>query len=148
MPRWRGAFVGAMLAASLLSVEVSAPAAGAASDAAQRPAQGGDGAADRAGRANRAGPSDQDLVAVTGDQHGAGPGQPARDLEPVLRRVGCARAERRNCEVTGTPEGRYPTSNYGFDVHIDTGLDNIVGNFQALLAQHRERDLARRCCSS
>jgi hypothetical protein len=44
-------------------------------------------------------------------------------------------AERRNCRVTGTPEGRYPTSNYGFDVHIDTGVDNIVGNFQALLAQ-------------
>jgi hypothetical protein len=45
-----------------------------------------------------------------------------------------AGAERRNCRVTGTPEGRYPTSNYGFDIHIDTGLDNIVGNFQALLA--------------
>jgi hypothetical protein len=43
--------------------------------------------------------------------------------------------QRRNCHVTGTPEGRYPTSNYGFEIHIDTGLDNIVGNFQALLAQ-------------
>jgi hypothetical protein len=43
--------------------------------------------------------------------------------------------ERSNCRVTGTPEGRYPTSNYGFDEHIDTGLDNIIGNFQALLAQ-------------
>jgi len=46
-----------------------------------------------------------------------------------------ARAQRRNCRVTGTPEGRYPVSNYGLDIHVDTGLDNIIGNFQALLAQ-------------
>jgi hypothetical protein len=44
-------------------------------------------------------------------------------------------AERRNCHTTGTPEGRYPTSNYGFDVHIDTGLDNVSGNFASMLAQ-------------
>lgn len=43
--------------------------------------------------------------------------------------------QRTNCEVTGSPEGRYPSSNYSIDVHVDTGLDNIVGNFQALLAQ-------------
>ena len=43
--------------------------------------------------------------------------------------------QRTNCEATGAPEGRYPSSNYSIDVHIDTGLDNIVGNFQTLLAQ-------------
>jgi hypothetical protein len=44
-------------------------------------------------------------------------------------------AQRRNCHTTGTPEGRYPTSNFGFDVHIDTGLDNVSGNFASMLAQ-------------
>jgi hypothetical protein len=47
-------------------------------------------------------------------------------------------AERRNCRVTGTPESHFPTSNYGFEIHIDTGLDNIVGNFQTLLAHLAE----------
>ncbi len=51
---------------------------------------------------------------------------------------GLGSGERRNCQITGTPEGRYPTSNYGFDIHIDTGLDNIVGNFQTLLAHLAE----------
>jgi hypothetical protein len=66
--------------------------------------------------------------------------QPTGSVNPLaIRNPFCdeslASAERHNCQVTGTPEGRYPTSNYGFDIHIDTGLDNIVGNFQALLAQ-------------
>ena len=43
--------------------------------------------------------------------------------------------QRANCDATGAPEGRYPSSNYSIDVHVDTGLDNVIGNFQALLAQ-------------
>jgi hypothetical protein len=33
------------------------------------------------------------------------------------------------CRDTGTPEGLYPASNYGFDVFIDTGIDAPTGTF-------------------
>jgi len=54
---------------------------------------------------------------------------------PFCDAGGLERAQRRNCRVTGTPEGRYPTSNHGFDIHIDTGLDNVSGNFASMIAQ-------------
>lgn len=74
-------------------------------------------------------------VEVSGDQNaGYGSANPLV-VENPLCSEGLRRSERRNCRMTGTPEGRYPASNYGLEAHIDTGLDNIVGNFQALLAQ-------------
>ncbi|GIK77725.1 MAG: hypothetical protein BroJett022_14150 [Actinomycetes bacterium] len=74
-------------------------------------------------------------VEVSGEQNaGYGSANPLV-VENPLCSEGLRRAERRNCRMTGTPEGRYPASNYGLEAHIDTGLDNIVGNFQALLAQ-------------
>lgn len=42
---------------------------------------------------------------------------------------------RENCLRTGTPEGTFPASNYGLDVHIDTGITAIVDNFRHLVAQ-------------
>jgi hypothetical protein len=42
-----------------------------------------------------------------------------------------ARATRTSCEVTGTPETTYPTSDYGFDVFIPTGVTHPIGDFTA-----------------
>ncbi|HET7573487.1 MAG TPA: hypothetical protein VFJ99_00085, partial [Solirubrobacterales bacterium] len=58
---------------------------------------------------------------------------------PVCDRPGEIRdAEvRASCEETGAPESRYPTSNYGFDVWIDSGLfhpgDSFVKAFVMIL---------------
>jgi hypothetical protein len=38
---------------------------------------------------------------------------------------------RTSCEVTGTPETTYPTSDYGFDVFIPTGVTHPIGDFTA-----------------
>ena len=35
------------------------------------------------------------------------------------------------CEITGTPETTYPTSDYGFDVFIPTGVTHPIGDFTA-----------------
>lgn len=43
--------------------------------------------------------------------------------------------ERQNCKITGTPEARYPSSNYSIDINAETGVTNPVGTFQAILAQ-------------
>ncbi|MQA76295.1 MAG: hypothetical protein GEU88_18520, partial [Solirubrobacterales bacterium] len=115
----------------------------------QRPAAGGGQGAGGSDSAANHGRRDDVRVGLAGADSN-GDASPA-DADPASRRsTGSVNpltienpfceerldaAERRNCRVTGTPEGRYPTSNYGFDVHIDTGVDNIVGNFQALLAQ-------------
>jgi hypothetical protein len=40
-------------------------------------------------------------------------------------------ATRTSCEVTGTPETTYPTSDYGFDVFIPTGITHPIGDFTA-----------------
>jgi hypothetical protein len=42
-----------------------------------------------------------------------------------------SRATRTSCEVTGTPETTYPTSDYGFDVFIPTGVTHPIGDFTA-----------------
>jgi hypothetical protein len=42
-----------------------------------------------------------------------------------------SRATRTSCEVTGTPETSYPTSDYGFDVFIPTGVTHPIGDFTA-----------------
>jgi hypothetical protein len=42
-----------------------------------------------------------------------------------------SRATRTSCEVTGTPETTYPTSDYGFDVFIPTGITHPIGDFTA-----------------
>ncbi|MGA8745576.1 MAG: hypothetical protein WB507_06905, partial [Solirubrobacterales bacterium] len=39
-----------------------------------------------------------------------------------------SRATRLGCEASGTPEGTYPASNYGFDIHISTGVTHPVGD--------------------
>jgi hypothetical protein len=41
------------------------------------------------------------------------------------------RATRLGCEANGSPESSYPTSNYGFDVFIATGVTHPVGSFTA-----------------
>jgi hypothetical protein len=91
-----------------------------------------------------------DLSGAAGDQDGLGDGavdlgggsesRAVGTVNPLAVRnplcdEGLQRPQRRNCRTTGTPEGRYPSSNYGFDVHIDTGVDNISGNFASMLAQ-------------
>jgi len=40
-------------------------------------------------------------------------------------------ATRLSCEANGSPESDYPTSNYGFDVFISTGVTHPVGSFTA-----------------
>jgi hypothetical protein len=42
-----------------------------------------------------------------------------------------SRATRASCEITGTPETTYPTSDYGFDVFIPTGVTHPIGDFTA-----------------
>jgi hypothetical protein len=42
-----------------------------------------------------------------------------------------SRATRTSCEITGTPETTYPTSDYGFDVFIPTGVTHPIGDFTA-----------------
>jgi hypothetical protein len=42
-----------------------------------------------------------------------------------------SRTTRTSCEVTGTPETTYPTSDYGFDVFIPTGITHPIGDFTA-----------------
>jgi hypothetical protein len=42
-----------------------------------------------------------------------------------------SRATRTSCEITGTPETPYPTSDYGFDVFIPTGVTHPIGDFTA-----------------
>jgi hypothetical protein len=42
-----------------------------------------------------------------------------------------SRATRTSCEITGTPETTYPTSDYGFDVFIPTGITHPIGDFTA-----------------
>jgi hypothetical protein len=42
-----------------------------------------------------------------------------------------SQATRTSCEVTGTPETTYPTSDYGFDVFIPTGVTHPIGDFTA-----------------
>ena len=41
------------------------------------------------------------------------------------------RATRLSCEANGSPESTYPTTNYGFDVFIATGVTHPVGSFTA-----------------
>ena len=41
------------------------------------------------------------------------------------------RSTRLSCEANGSPESDYPTSNYGFDVFISTGVTHPVGSFTA-----------------
>jgi hypothetical protein len=41
------------------------------------------------------------------------------------------RRTRLSCEANGSPESDYPTSNYGFDVFISTGVTHPVGSFTA-----------------
>jgi hypothetical protein len=42
-----------------------------------------------------------------------------------------SRATRSACRITGTPETTYPTSDYGFDVFIPTGVTHPIGDFTA-----------------
>jgi hypothetical protein len=41
------------------------------------------------------------------------------------------RSTRLACEASGSPEADYPSSNYGFDVFIETGITHPVGSFTA-----------------
>lgn len=41
------------------------------------------------------------------------------------------RSARLSCEANGSPESNYPTSNYGFDTFISTGVTHPIGDFTA-----------------
>ncbi|MGA8745955.1 MAG: hypothetical protein WB507_08825, partial [Solirubrobacterales bacterium] len=55
---------------------------------------------------------------------GLGIRNPACDQLAQIR----SRATRLGCEASGTPEGTYPASNYGFDIHISTGVTHPIGD--------------------
>ena len=115
----------ALCLVALLSVEVAVAAPGGPSKG-SGPGAGG-------GRAGAGASAPAPVQPAGGLEESFGQVNPLHVENPLCgRRLG--RAERRNCQVTGTPEGRYPTSNYGFEIHIDTGITKITGNFQALLA--------------
>jgi len=126
-----------------LEVSVAAPLDRGANE---RPAQGSDADQDQGGASGKGGNgggggggatgagSSADTDTGSDVEHAGGQVNPLSIENPVCGESLSAN-EKRNCFVTGTPESRYPTSNYGVDIHIDTGLDNIVGNFQNLLAQ-------------
>lgn len=132
---WRRSALTAALCAALLFASVTpaaaapdgSPAGGAAPDHRRPDTGGGSGSASGGGGGGLSVGDDDDPQSI-------GTVNPLDVRNPFCDER-LDRAERRNCEVTGTPEGRYPTSNYSIDIHIDTGLDNIIGNFQALLAQ-------------
>jgi hypothetical protein len=118
LPRRLAVALAAVLLAATPALAAAAP--GDASARGPRGGGGGPGAADGA-------------VDLSGSRQSYGTTNPLVVRNPVCdERLG--RDQQENCRVTGTPEGRYPTSNYGFEIHIDTGVDNVVGNFQALLA--------------
>ena len=58
---------------------------------------------------------------------GLGIRNPVCDRPALIR----SRATRTSCEITGTPETTYPTSDYGFDVFIPTGITHPIGDFTA-----------------
>jgi hypothetical protein len=58
---------------------------------------------------------------------GLGIRNPVCDETPQIQ----SRATRTSCEITGTPETTYPTSDYGFDVFIPTGITHPIGDFTA-----------------
>ena len=55
---------------------------------------------------------------------GLGIHNPACDQLGQIR----SRQTRLACEANGTPEGEYPASNYGFDIHIPTGITHPIGD--------------------
>jgi hypothetical protein len=131
--RWRPRLLPIAVAVAIACLLAGAAASNAAPDA-QRPAAGGGGQQGGGGGAGL-GSGTVDLDPGDGDAaSGVGTVNPLAIRNPLCDQ-GLKRAQRRNCRTTGTPEGRYPSSNYGFDVHIDTGVDNIAGNFASMLAQ-------------
>jgi hypothetical protein len=48
---------------------------------------------------------------------------------PFCGRPELANAERRNCRGSGALSHPVRIDHYGFDIHIDTGVDNVAGNF-------------------
>jgi hypothetical protein len=48
---------------------------------------------------------------------------------PFCKQAGLAEIERRNCRGSGAVAHPVRIDHYGFDTHIDTGVDNITGNF-------------------
>ena len=127
------ATLGAGTASSAAAPDAKRPeASGSPGGAGGRPDGGRPGAGGGGGSAQAdpfADPGAEENPAAVGTVN------PLAIRNPFCDAGGLERAQRRNCRVTGTPEGRYPTSNHGFDIHIDTGLDNVSGNFAAMIAQ-------------
>jgi hypothetical protein len=48
---------------------------------------------------------------------------------PFCGQAGLATTERRNCRGSGAVTHPVRIDHYGFDIHIDTGVDNVTGNF-------------------
>lgn len=48
---------------------------------------------------------------------------------PFCHRSELAAVERHNCRASGAVSHPVRIDHYGFDVHIDTGVDNVAGNF-------------------
>jgi hypothetical protein len=52
---------------------------------------------------------------------------------PLCKRGGLAARERSNCRGSGALSHPHRIDHYGFDTHIDTGIDNIGGNVAAAI---------------
>lgn len=52
---------------------------------------------------------------------------------PFCRRAGLGARERANCRSSGALSHPQRADHYGLDIHIDTGVDNISGNFTAAI---------------
>ncbi|MQA76345.1 MAG: hypothetical protein GEU88_18795, partial [Solirubrobacterales bacterium] len=133
-PRLLGVACVAGACAALVAPALGAPGASA------RPAEFEAQPVEPAGGGGGGGGNDADAVdppeqSSSGEGSAVGTVNALSIRNPFCDEGGLGRAQRRNCRVTGTPEGRYPTSNYGFDFHIDTGVDNISGNFASMIAQ-------------
>jgi hypothetical protein len=100
--------------------------------------KGQGGGKSQGGGTSQGGGSDPGLIgsAASGDDITYGSVNPLSIENPLCDQHLKPR-EKANCELTGSPSTRYPTSNYGLEVHADdTGSvhDNIVGAFQTMLA--------------
>ncbi len=83
-------------------------------------------------------PSQVSASNLAKDLGGSGQVDPVAGLgirNPVCDQLGQirSRAVRLSCEGDGSPESAYPTSNYGFDTFITTGITHPYGDFMAAL---------------
>lgn len=84
-------------------------------------------------RAVRRGRRSASSSGPSGGRRGGDPFASMGGQSPFCRRSGLGRRERASCRASGALAHPQPIDHYGWDTHIDTGLDNIAGNGVALL---------------